>query len=144
MIHDDWSRIEIDVWTPLHRAAAKGDTAQVKDLLRRQFPVNRVNCDGWTALNMAVWKGHQDTAKVLLNAGADVNRANNLGRNPMFWATQKCDGPLTKMLEAWGGKLRDAASIFGEIVHRPINGEIARHLAVSNMVRDYPHSTTLL
>jgi len=118
MVSNDWARVDIDVWTPLHRAAAKGDTAEVKALLAAGALVNRANCDGWTPLNMTVWRGHQGTAEVLLGAGADVNRANSLNRAPMFWATSKGNRSMVKMLESWGGKLRDVASVYGEIVHR--------------------------
>jgi ankyrin repeat protein len=55
----------------LHRAAASGDTSELKKLLDAGASPSQADRDGWTALHWAVDKGHQKALRLLLSRGAD-------------------------------------------------------------------------
>jgi len=58
----------------IFEAAATGQTARVRDLLKQDSSlVNSFAPDGFTALGLAVFFGHRETVGVLLDAGADVD-----------------------------------------------------------------------
>lgn len=60
---------------PLHRAAAIGSTAIIKELLEKgKSPVNASDMDGLTALHQAIAEGHGDAAIMLLKAGAEPDK----------------------------------------------------------------------
>jgi hypothetical protein len=63
---------------PLHAAAAAGDEARVRALLRARAPVDAVDGDGVTPLFEAIANGHEAVARRLVGAGADAQRAERL------------------------------------------------------------------
>lgn len=72
--------------TNLHKAAYKGDTNTVEDLLDAGDDINCRGAQSRTPLHRAVGKGHDNTVAVLLNRGADVNMVDGGGLSPLHWA----------------------------------------------------------
>ena len=56
-------------------AAAAGDVAAVRALLKQGHDVNTAGPDGATALHWAVRANHTEIARILLTAGATVSAA---------------------------------------------------------------------
>ena len=77
--------------TPLHGAAAGGNTAALTALLQRSAPLEARSVDGRTALLEACAHGQPDSASTLLAAGADVSAVDSAGRTAMHLA---CLEPL--------------------------------------------------
>jgi hypothetical protein len=70
-------RVQMDVF----EAAALGDTARVRDLVKKSPQLLRQHSsDGWTALHLAAFMGHHKTVEALLELGADVSA---LSKNQM-------------------------------------------------------------
>src|SRR5213594_2486456 len=62
--------VEVDIF----EAAALGDTARVKELVKLDRELVRAySSDGWTALHLAAFMGHQQTAQTLLEIGAELS-----------------------------------------------------------------------
>lgn len=92
----------------LAEAAAAGDLATVRSLLKGRPAVNEPTVDGTPALHWVVRMQDADTAQLLLKAGADVNLANRYGVLPLHLAIGNNDLPMVKLLLAAGA---DANSI---------------------------------
>jgi ankyrin repeat protein len=60
-------------WTPLHQAAAHGQTPLVRLLLAHGADVHAASEDGRTPLHMALHGGHQETVELLRRHGAEEN-----------------------------------------------------------------------
>ena len=60
-------------------AAMRGDTEQVRSLLRRGADANAAQGDGMTALHWAAERGNDEVARMLLSAGANVAALTRLG-----------------------------------------------------------------
>lgn len=58
--------------SPLHRAAIKGYSEVIQELLENGAEVNIVNQKGHTPLYLSTDNSHLATAKLLVAAGADV------------------------------------------------------------------------
>jgi ankyrin repeat protein len=71
--------IDINLLSPLHQAAYRGEPAKVKQLISQGVDVRTRGYYGLTALHCAAMKGHQATAEVLLDGGADINARNDQG-----------------------------------------------------------------
>jgi uncharacterized protein len=70
-------------------AAAKGDTAKVKELLFQGVSVNVLGPDHNTPIMEAAFAGHLDTVKLLLDYGADLSVKKSDGATPMTLAHSK-------------------------------------------------------
>jgi len=68
--------------SPLHSAAAAGDAAQLRLLLKQGASIDAV-CNGSTALHCAAAGGHLECVRNLVEAGADVGLP-NAGRQTAF------------------------------------------------------------
>jgi ankyrin repeat protein len=73
--------------TPLHYAAAKGDTNMVALFLANKADINAKDNGGGTPLGWAVVNNREDVVELLLKNKADVNTKNNEGRTPLHSAT---------------------------------------------------------
>src|SRR5258706_9047696 len=61
------------VQTDVFEAAALGDTARVRELVKKSPELLRQHSsDGWTALHLAAFMGHRQSAEALVDLGADV------------------------------------------------------------------------
>lgn len=85
-------------------AAAKGDTAAVKDLLDKGVKVDTLDADGGTALGHAAWFGHADTAQLLIDRGADVNAKKPDGTTVLQLATLRKHNNIVALLKKAGAK----------------------------------------
>jgi uncharacterized protein len=92
--------------TQLMRAALGGDTASVKDLLRKGADVNAQNLEGRTALMFAVINLHTETITALLKFGADVNVQAVCGCTPLMLAACSGDIGITQALLNRGADAR--------------------------------------
>jgi ankyrin repeat protein len=98
---------------PLLDAAKSGDTAAVRELVRRGADVNAAEADGTTALHWASYRDDPDSVDLLLRGGARVNAATDLGVTPLWAASQNgSERVVTRLLAA--GANPNAALTAGE------------------------------
>ena len=96
--------------TPLMRAALKGNTERVKELMNDGADINQRDENGRTALMFAVINGHYQTMKVLLEHGADVNARSNKGGTAMMGAALAGDLRMVQALLDKGADLQPRLS----------------------------------
>ena len=86
---------------PLVRAAAAGDGAAIRALIKQGHDVNATGPDGATALHWAVRADDLGTVDALLRAGAKVGVANAIGVQPVYVAAQNGNAAiLARLLDA--------------------------------------------
>ncbi len=74
---------------PVADAAARGDVAQVQELLRNGADVNTAQGDGMTALHWAASRGELPLTEVLITSGANVGAGTRIGRyTPLHLASR--------------------------------------------------------
>jgi len=90
---------------PIHDAAARGDLAKVKALLKDN-PELVSSRDNWgdTPLDMAVRYRHKDVVKLLLAKGVDIN-AKTGGYPPLFTAVESGQKEIVELLLAKGAEV---------------------------------------
>jgi ankyrin repeat protein len=94
--------------TPLHIAAARGDTNVAKLLITHKADVNAKDNNGMTPLHYAVFlapymsnnSGNKAVAELLLTHNADVNATNNFGATPLYFAAVAGDKDMVELLLA--------------------------------------------
>lgn len=75
--------------TPLMKAAWRGDTKKLQDLLDRDEDINAQDEFGWTAIRYAIRNQQADAARLLsVDFKADVNLASNSGCTPLMSAAR--------------------------------------------------------
>jgi ankyrin repeat protein len=79
-------------------AAWDGDTARVKELLRKGANVNAKSAGGSTPLHYAAFWGYVDVAKLLLDHGADVNARDDRGWTPLHFAAAEGRAGVARLL----------------------------------------------
>ncbi|XP_029464464.1 ankyrin repeat domain-containing protein 11 isoform X2 [Rhinatrema bivittatum] len=89
--------------TRLHRAAIRGDTRRIKELINEGADVNVKDFAGWTALHEACNRGYYDVAKQLLAAGAEVNTKGLDDDTPLHDASNNGHYKVVKLLLRYGG-----------------------------------------
>lgn len=67
------TRLVADDWPPLVKAASRGQTEEVRRLIKEGVDVNKRTGSGETALMLAVWDNRIEVARILIEHGADVN-----------------------------------------------------------------------
>jgi len=87
-------------WSPLHRAAFRGDIDRAQKLLAAGADVNlhSVSAYGWTPLHEAVFVGHEEVTRLLLQRGANPNAADERGRTPLHTVAPLGDTAVAKLL----------------------------------------------
>ena len=91
-----------DGFPPVLRAAADGDVAGLRRLLKKKKDPNAANEVGQTGLHLAAMWGHTAAVEVLVKAGADVNQANDWGMTPLHYAVEKGEHEIVKLLVQFG------------------------------------------
>ena len=87
--------------TALVRAAAAGDMAAVRALVKQGHDVNAPGSDGATALHWSVRADDVEAVDALIRAGAKVGAANVLGITPIYIAAENGNAAmLRRLLEA--------------------------------------------
>jgi ankyrin repeat protein len=85
----------------IHDAAAAGDLAKVKALLKDNPDlVFSKNTNGWTPLHIVAFEGHKAVAEVLLANKAEVNAKDNKGQTPLHWAASAGSKDVAELLLA--------------------------------------------
>jgi len=89
--------------TPLHEAAATGNTDMAKLLLANKARVDTKDGAGWNPLHLAAVSGHKEVAELFLASGADVNaKGGKDGLEPLHLAAAKGYKEVTELLLANG------------------------------------------
>jgi uncharacterized protein len=70
----------------LLKAAGRGETETVKNLIDKGVDMNVKDANGQTPLMIATYKNDVETAKVLIAAGADVNIRDDMKNTPFLYA----------------------------------------------------------
>jgi ankyrin repeat protein len=92
--------------TPLHCAAAAGQTAVVRSLLTHGATLEARDCDGFTPLIVAAENGRVDIVRLLLAKRADVNARSPIGGDtPLHRAALNGNVEVVRMLLAHGAKV---------------------------------------
>ena len=103
------------VQTALLDAARRGNTEQVRTLLRRRVDpadVNYASHDGSTATIVAAENGHTATVAALAEAGAAVNAADTTGWTPLHFAAVNGHAACARLL-VQAGAMVDARERIG-------------------------------
>ena len=87
------------------RAAAYGDTAKIKKLIKKGIDVNIRNANGWTALMEASKNGHESVVILLLKNGAKVNIKNYGGGTALIWAASNGHTRIAELLLDHGARI---------------------------------------
>ncbi|MDR3285711.1 MAG: ankyrin repeat domain-containing protein [Holosporales bacterium] len=82
-----------DGWTPLHIAAARGDTEVVQVLVGAGANKEARDRNGFTPLHIAAARGNTEVVQVLVDAGANEEAKNNIG-----WTPRKTSANIKKLL----------------------------------------------
>jgi ankyrin repeat protein len=89
--------------TPLHFAAAGGDSQLAELLIAHSARVNGVTKFGDTPLHLAIKEHHKDVVQVLIAHGANVNALTQEGLTPLDFAYQVAPD-MVEFLKAAGGE----------------------------------------
>ena len=89
--------------SPVADAAAQGDLAAVRTLIRGKADVNAPQSDGATAIQWAAYRNDLTMADALIAAGANVKAASREGATPLYLASMEGSSAMI-------GKLLDAGA----------------------------------
>jgi hypothetical protein len=111
--------------TPLHAAAANGDTTLLTSLIERGAHPNTKDIYGSTPLHEAVVNGHSEVVTLLLAHGAEVDAVRSDGTSPLHIARKSANQTIEDLLVSYGA--RDAPIAFpeitGEYLGQPMPGD---------------------
>ncbi|KAK4357319.1 hypothetical protein RND71_022929 [Anisodus tanguticus] len=88
----------------LHRAARKGDVADIKKCIAEGANVNGRDQNGWTPLHRAAFKGKIEGVKVLVKHGAKLDLVDDCGHTPLYLAIEAGQKEVAMYLIAQGAK----------------------------------------
>jgi hypothetical protein len=106
----------------LAAAAARGDVASVRRLLREGVDPDRGDRAGWTALHEAARAGHEGVLRALLEAGASPDPRSRALGTPLDIAERAGRPDLARLLRAHGA-VGSGKSIGDAVCVRPWQGE---------------------
>jgi hypothetical protein len=115
------SGADVNLGSPLLRAAACNHVDVVRLLLEFRAEVNRRDAWGKTPLMAAAKEGHDECVRVLLDAGADVNASEREGRRALYYACYEGHTSTVRLLLDRGA---DASARHGRDPFRPVFGAI--------------------
>ena len=109
------SKTHVPDWeeTPLHSAAERGNSTEIRALVQTSVAINAKDKDGWTPLHWATRRGHEDAVRLLLDSKADVNAKNYAERTPLHWAILKGKAEVIQLLLANGAQVNVKEHICG-------------------------------
>jgi len=103
---------DADGLTPLMRAAARGETAQVTSLLAGGADPNAAHAVvRVTPLMFAAYSGHDQVVQLLLDKGATANAKDAAGASAADWASQNGHQGTTERLTKAGAQLNPFLNI---------------------------------
>jgi uncharacterized protein len=126
----------------LIRAAERGDSTRVDQLLERGADVRARDGDGRTALTAAAYGNRVDVARALVRAGADVNAKDDTMQSPYLIATSEVgdDPRLLELILENGAEVDDKDSYNGTGLIRAAergHPRIVRRLLQAGIDRDH-------
>src|SRR5262245_44858814 len=68
---------EVAAYTGLHRAAARGNVAEIQELIAARADPNTRDAAGRTPLHVAAFASHYDAVRALVAGGGDINATEN-------------------------------------------------------------------
>jgi len=86
------------------KAASRGDTASLLELLEDGADVNELDADGRTPVLLATRGNHVDTVRALVEAGADPNIADRQGTTALQHARRRGYVEIARILENAGAR----------------------------------------
>ncbi|MGQ0569258.1 MAG: ankyrin repeat domain-containing protein [Armatimonadota bacterium] len=125
------SPAELNRYTGLHRAAARGDAADITRLLLQGADPNATDGNGRTPLHVAVFGSHAEAARALVRGGAQPNVFDAQRYDIVTIAAVKDDITMVRLALALGTSPRNVTS--------PYDGTAliaAAHLGHDGVVRE--------
>ncbi len=122
---------EVQRYTGLHRAAARGEAAEIARLLAQGADPNTRDGNGRTPLHVAVFGSHADAARALVRGGAQPNALDAQRYDIITIAAVKDDLKMVRLALALGTSPRNITS--------PYDGTAliaAAHLGHDGVVRE--------
>ena len=101
---------ELSVYSGLHAAAAKGDTAEIELLVKAGTAMESRDSHGRTPLHVAAFMSKQDAARTLMRLGADPNALEAQKYDIVTIASVANDVPMLKVALAGGNSATNITS----------------------------------
>jgi ankyrin repeat protein len=106
------SSTEVASYTGIHAAAHKGDTAEIRRLIKTGINLQHIDGRGRTALHIAAFASHDDAVMLLAEAGLDPNRLENDKYDIITIASVANDADMVRTAVKAGGSARNITSIY--------------------------------
>ncbi|NQU10637.1 ankyrin repeat domain-containing protein, partial [bacterium] len=103
--------------TPLARAAAAGQTAELKKLIAGGAELDAANDQGETALMYAIVRGHPDCVRLLVEAGANVSATTAYYQFPLMFAAGRAEPDILELLLDKGASPNDETAERNTALH---------------------------
>ncbi|CAG5123838.1 unnamed protein product, partial [Candidula unifasciata] len=132
-------------WTPLHCAAAKGNTGIVEILLKAKANVNAEDEENWSPLHFAANTGHKKIVEILVRAGAHINATCKLGNTPVFYSNANGYHEVSKYLLECGATLKQGAlQLLIEKLRSVLTTRRLSHIKTPKIVHMKRHSSDVI